>query len=130
MIKTISKSLTLLAAALVVAFTLHYLVVADFASDVINSLLLTYLFNFGFTILVIYAFIILIRKKSKQIGYTFLFGSLIKFLLFFVLIAPYLKMTGSVKSFAFAAFFIPYAICLIAEVWITVRILNDSEQKQ
>ena len=130
MTKTISKSIILLTALLVVAFTLHYLIVAESDSNAINKLLLTYLFNYLFTLLLIYGFIILIRKKSKQIGYAFLFGSMIKFLLFFALISPFLKMNGSVKSFAFAAFFIPYAICLIAEVWITVRILNDFEQKQ
>ena len=130
MIKTISKSIALLTALMIVAFTLHYLFVAEIEKSALQKLLLTYLFNYLFTLALVYVFNILIRRQSKQIGYAFLFGSMIKFILFFAFISPFLKMNGSVKSFAFAAFFIPYAICLIAEVWITARILNDSEQKQ
>jgi len=123
--KIISKYILILFAVIIVAFGCHYLVLTAIGDNAGDSLFLTYGFNFGVTLLILVGFNIILRKKSNQIGSVFLISSLIKFLLFFSVITPFLKTTGSVKSSAFAAFFIPYAICLVVEVLVTIKLLKQ-----
>lgn len=123
--KIISKYILILFAVILVAFSGHFAVLNAMGQNAGNSLFLTYGFNLGVTVLILFGFSLILKKKSKQIGSVFLISSLIKFLLFFSVITPFLKTTGSVKSYAFAAFFIPYAICLIVEVLVTIKLLKQ-----
>ena len=127
--KLINKSVLLLTAILVAVFSAHTLVVTSMYSESLSKLILTYGFNYTFTLIVLVVFQIFVNKDIKQLGTVFLFSSMIKFLLFFMLIWPFLKIEGAVKSFAFAAFFIPYAICLATEVLVTVRLLRKMDEK-
>ena len=66
-------------------------------------------------------------KKSTQLGYVFLFSSMIKFGLFFIFIKPlFLESTG-VKSPEFFSFFVPYVISVILEIFMIVQSINKEE---
>jgi len=123
--KTVISWLLGLITILLISFAVQIYLVDGKMENAINMLLLTYGFNIIFTGLVLIPFQILLRKGSKQIGSLFLLTSMIKFLLFFVVISP--NLSGGVKSYGFAAFFIPYAICLTFEVLVTVRIMKSLE---
>lgn len=125
--KNVVSTILVLLAILVVLFTGHYLVVKDMNPSAFSLLGLTYGFNFGITLLILVLFDWAFRRKMQQIGFVFLMSTGAKFLLFFLLIYPFLKLNGSVKSFAFAAFFIPYAVCLVAEVLIAIRLMKKME---
>lgn len=114
-----------LIALLSISFCVHLYFVHGKMPFAFDLLMLTYSFNLIFTILVLAVFQRVLRKGSKQIGSLFLITSMLKFLLFFVAISP--NLSGGVKSYAFAAFFIPYAICLTFEVLVTVRIIKSLE---
>jgi hypothetical protein len=54
-------------------------------------------------------------------------GSLLKFLIFFIVFYPGYKADGEMDSLEFAAFFVPYAICLILETFFTSKMLHRLE---
>lgn len=123
--KRILKPILTLIAVLVVLFIGHYFVVMDMQKNAMKLLLLTYSFNLGITLLILVLFGWAFQNKVQQIGSIFLMSTGAKFLLFFSVVYPFLKMNGSVKSFSFAAFFIPYTVCLTAEVILAIRLLNS-----
>lgn len=86
---------------------------------------LSYVVNFGMAALIFLSLLRLRKKLKNQIGFLFMAGSMFKFLLFFlVFYGPY-KEDGSISRSEFAAFFIPYAVCLIAETFFTARMLQE-----
>jgi hypothetical protein len=89
-----------------------------------NELVYSYLFNYLITAVFFLAMIYFKDKRSSQLGFVFLFSSLIKFTLFFIILAPVLRFEGSVKSITFASFFVPYSISLFLEIFYIIRLLN------
>lgn len=123
--KILSKNLVILTAVIIAAFAANFLIVQSWQKDAMGTLLLTYSVNYVLTVLILIGFYFVSKNNAKQLGYTFLLSSFIKFGIFFVAIKPSLNMEGSLKSAAFAAFFIPYAICMIFEVVIAMKMLNQ-----
>ncbi len=75
---------------------------------------------------IIFAALYLIKKKFKnQIGFLFMGGSFLKFLVFFVFFYPVFKQDGDITNLEFASFFVPYAVCLLLETLGVIRILKD-----
>jgi len=123
--KTILQFIARLTIVISVSFCCHaflqdYLGIGSFE----NHILLTYIFNYILTIIFFGLMIYMKEKKSNQLGFIFLFSSVTKFLLFFLLIAPVIEFTRGLNSPDFAAFFVPYAISLIIEVFYFIRLLN------
>ncbi len=130
MTKIISRAILYITLVLTILFIAHYFVAIGFNDYALQTLSLTYGFNFGITVVLLVAFRRIIKKNQKQVGSAFLLTSMIKFVLFFIVIYPFVKVSGGLKSFAFGAFFIPYAACVIAEVLVTIRLLNDLDTKK
>lgn len=88
-----------------------------------------YVFNATFAIL----FFAITEWKKKQLGtylgYAFLFSSILKFMLFLTLLYPHYKIDNKLKSADFAAFFIPYAICLFYETFAMVKRLKTTDSQ-
>lgn len=122
--KSVSSPILVLISILVVLFVGHFFIVKGMQDNALGLLSLTYGFNLGITLLILLLFGWAFKNNVQQIGSVFLMSSGAKVLLFFSIIYPFLKMNGSVKSFSFAAFFIPYAVCLAAEVIIAVRLMK------
>ena len=83
-----------------------------------------YLFNF-LTASLILVFLLKRAKKNKSnLGFFFMGGSFLKFLVFFLLFYPQYKADGEMQTIEFASFFIPYAICLSVKSFVLIRTLN------
>ena len=123
--KILSKNLIMLTAVIVAAFVINFFIVKSWQENAFETLLLTYGVNFILTVLILLGFYFVSKNNAKQLGYTFLLSSFVKFGIFFVFIKPALNMEGTLKSAAFAAFFIPYAICMVFEVVIAMKMLNQ-----
>ncbi|MEH6679616.1 MAG: hypothetical protein V7724_03670 [Sediminicola sp.] len=67
------------------------------------------------------------NRLRTQIGFLFLGGSMLKFLLFFVAFNPTYKKNGSMEPLEFAAFFVPYLFSLVLETIFTARMLNKMD---
>lgn len=103
------------------AFVQHKLQIGSFE----KLLPVNYVFNFLITA-IFYG--IMLRAKSKgqsHLGMIFLYSSMIKFLLFFILIYPNFGDFNGVKSAEFASFFVPYALSLSIEIYFLTRMLNS-----
>jgi hypothetical protein len=69
--------------------------------------------------------IIYLTEKNPEItGFTFMGGSLAKFAVFFVVFYPLLSPEEDLRKGQFMAFFIPYSIGMVIEVWYLIRFLN------
>lgn len=89
-----------------------------------NQIILSYVINF---LLASGIFIFLYQFKTKlknHIGFLFMGGSLLKFMVFFALFYPSYSSDGDMDKLEFAAFFIPYSICLFLETFYMARMLN------
>ncbi len=86
-----------------------------------NGLTKSYIFNWLFTISIFFVLIILRKKYMNSFGFLFLGGSLLKFILFFVLFYPSYNSDGDISKLEFSEFFIPYGVCLFLEVFILVK---------
>ena len=85
-----------------------------------------YVFN---TVLAVLIYVVILRLKdrhSEKIGFVFLIGSGLKFLLFFLLLYPAFNADGELSSMEFASFFIPYTLNTVVENVVLVRQLRRS----
>ncbi len=120
----VSSYLITLIVALLISLWLHLLwqdyIGLERGSDM---LYLSYSVNFLLAT-GIFVLLFLLRKKYKhQIGFIYMGGSLLKFLVFFLLFYPGYREDAMVTRSEFGAFFVPYLLCLLFETVFTAKIL-------
>ncbi len=113
-------SLMLLVSFFLHAYLQHISGVGFFEKQIIT----TYLFNYVLTLATFLGLLYFKERRAGQLGFIFLFSSLLKFTLFFVFINPGFKGGVGVKSPEFTSFFVPYALGLFMEIFQIVRFLN------
>jgi len=91
-----------------------------------NKIVLAYIFNAALAILIYIALYYLRKEQESNLGFIFMTGSFFKFGIFFLVFYPGYKLDGEIQRVEFATFFIPYAICLIIEVYFLVKLLNNN----
>lgn len=113
---------------LTVAFGIHLLVLYYLEQPLFeNKIMMAYLINIVLAIL-IYAFLFIMKEKYKeQLGFLFIGGSALKFVVFFMLFYGSYKTDGIITKLEFAAFFAPYLLCLIIETSSLAKWLNKLE---
>lgn len=89
-----------------------------------DMLLLSYVLNFILALVIFLTLFALRIKLKNQIGFLYMGGSMLKFLIFFLVFYPGYRADGIVSTSEFAAFFIPYLLCLILETVYTAKMLN------
>ncbi len=126
--KEVSKFVLILLLSLSIAFLIH-LTLLHFNELPLfeHKIIAAYVVNF---ILALVIYLILFYSKEKysaQLGFIYMGGSFIKFIVFFLVFYPYYKSDGKMEMLEFAAFFTPYAICLIIETLGVIKILNKEK---
>ena len=111
---------------IIATFAIHLLVLKFLELPLLeNKIVLSYILNATLAI-AIFGLLFKYRKKVKDnIGFLFLAGSFLKFIAFFILIYPSYKADGDTSKLEFAAFFVPYLICLFIETSSLVKWLNE-----
>lgn len=101
-----------------VAYFIHdYIVVFDHLS-------LLYALNLSIACFV-YWLVFLLRVKQKEyLGFYFLVGTLIKFIVFFTIVLPIFKDNDVDSKTEFLSFFIPYLLSLFIETKSLISLLN------
>ena len=95
-----------------------------------DNLITLYLSN-GFIAVLVVGSAFLFRKKHKDyIAFYFFGGTIIKLLLFFVLIFPLYKLDNDISRTEFLSFFVPYLLTLLIETISLVRLLNMVNDKK
>ncbi len=110
---------------LAIAFGFHLLVLNYIEAPLFdNKIVLAYVFNTLMAI-VIFGVLYIYREKYKdKLGFLFIFGSFFKFALFFLLFYKSYKADDVISRYEFAAFFIPYLLCLSFETNSLAKLLN------
>jgi hypothetical protein len=89
-----------------------------------NMILPAYAVNYILAV-AIYGILYLLQDRfTAQLGFLYMGGSLIKFLVFFLVFYPSYKLDGNMSTLEFAAFFIPYSISLILETTGIIKFLK------
>lgn len=125
MIFSISKYLVRFFILLLVVFGVHLLVKNQTEQDLFeHKLVLAYIINYVIAALVM-VFLFVVRNKYKDnLGFLFLIGSGLKFIVFFVLFLPSYKADGVLTKAEFFTFFIPYVSSLLLETFTLSKLLQ------
>lgn len=126
--KQVSRFILFLLLSLSIVFIIH-LALLHFNNLPLfeHKIIAAYTVNF---LLAIIIYLILFFAKEKyptQLGFMFMGGSFMKFIVFFLVFYPYYKSDGKMEMLEFAAFFIPYVICLVIETLGVIKILQEKE---
>ena len=117
-------SLTLIF-VLSIVFGIHIFVLYKLGSPLFdNRIIAAYLVNCSLALVIYLTLFLLKNKMSEQIGFLYMGGSFVKFLIFFIFFYPYYKIDGGLDSLEFAAFFVPYLISLILETLGVIEFLK------
>ena len=123
--KNLERFVLILFSILAVAFIIHISIFSFLNYDLFATRIITsYVGNFVLTV-VIFAYIYKNRiKKTERLGFFFLGGSMIKFMLFFIFLNPFFMQDGLVSRLEFLSFFIPYSVALTVETQQLIKELN------
>lgn len=118
--------LTKLFFTLIIVFSIHLSVLYFLKKPLFgNMIVLSYIINFILAAIVLIVIERTMRKKTEQAGFIFMAGSGLKFLVFFIVFYPSYRADGTMQTIEFTTFFIPYALCLIADVLYLSKQLNN-----
>lgn len=90
-----------------------------------NRIILSYSVNYLLALGLLYFVQSNFNKQASNTAFIFLLGSAIKFGVFFILFYPHYNADSQMQTTEFAAFFVPYAICLTLEVLFLSKELNN-----
>jgi hypothetical protein len=106
-------------------FGIHILVLGLLQLPLFDHLIVwAYVANVSLALLIFLLLYFFRHRLRSQIGFLFLAGSMLKFLLFFLVFNPVYKENGTMESLEFAAFFVPYLFSLVLETYFTARMLH------
>ena len=126
--KTTFKFLTVLLLVIVIVFAAHLFILKNIELPIFaDRILLSYLLNYVLAASILIFIQSKFNKKSSHTGFIFLAGSGLKFLVFFLVFYPFYKEDETMSTSEFAAFFVPYATCLILEVAFLSKQLNNQD---
>jgi hypothetical protein len=126
--KTTFKFLTVLLLVIMAVFTAHLFILQNMELPIFaDRILLSYIVNYTLAAAILIFIQSKFNKKSSQTGFIFLAGSGLKFLVFFLVFYPFYREDATMSTSEFAAFFVPYATCLILEVAFLSKQLNNQE---
>ena len=94
-----------------------------------ENLKILYLFNALIAVLVVVSAFLFRKKHKDYIAFYFFGGTIVKSLLFFILILPLFKQDNNVSRIEFLSFFVPYLLTLLVETLSLVRLLNIANDK-
>jgi hypothetical protein len=125
----VSKAILLLIVLLIPAMALHRLVLGAVNKALaLQDYLYAYGLNFLMALIIIVALLNLPERYKNSLGFFFLFGSLFKFIVYFIFFLPYYKLDGELSKVEFLAFFVPYVLCLVIETTVLIAKLKAEDK--
>ena len=123
--KALVGFILILFSILLAVFIIHIIILQFLNHDFFaNRIIISYIGNFALTV-AIFTFIFKNKEnKTESLGFFFLAGTMVKFLLFFIFINPFFIQDGLVSRMEFLSFFVPYAVALFVETQQLIKVLN------
>ena len=114
--------------SLVITLLAHVMLLYFSGNGILEGqILLAYLFNFSLAVVIFTAIYSFRKKLKQQLGFLFLAGSGLKFLLFFLIFYPLYTADGNISKLEFLAFFTPYVVSVIVEITALSKLFNKLE---
>ena len=126
-VETIVKFGAFVLVTLALSFYVHSEVLTNFIKANSPGLTKAYLFNGVFTFAVFSSLIYLKKKHNNILGFLFIGGSFLKFILFFVSFYPDYTEDGVITRIEFSEFFVPYFVALFLEVFMLIKVLMSED---
>jgi len=122
----LKRFIMLLTVSIAVIFVLHLLYLNYNNLPLFDhKIVLAYILNYVLAI-AIYTLLYFFKVKLKnQLGFLFMAGSFLKFIVFFLFFYASYKADGNISRLEFFSFFLPYVICLIIETTSLVNLLKN-----
>jgi len=118
--------LAVITLGLFISFAIHLGILKAFDKKLFGGkITLAYTLNYVVAISTYLAFYFGKEKHKESLGYFFLGGSSLKFILFFTVFSASYNADGIISSIEFAAFFVPYSVCLVLETLLLIVLLNN-----
>ncbi len=112
---------------LIGTFSIHLLVLNYLKKPLFeNRIILAYVLNFILAGTIYHSLFLLRKKYLDILGFVFMGGSLIKFLVFFLFFFPVYRENGDINMLEATSFLAPYLLCLIIETLYLSKLLNKS----
>ena len=123
--RIVSNFLIRLLVVTVMVFTIHVFVLNSFEPPLLNNkLVLSYSINTVSAILIFLLLFVLRHRFKNQLGFIFLFGSVLKFVLFILILYKPFYADGILSKIEFFTFFIPYFFTHVIEIFSLSKWLN------
>jgi hypothetical protein len=117
-----------LAVALSIIFGIHIAILFFLKIYIFGNLMIPSYFVNYFLAAAIYILLIKLKKKySHLLGFVFMIGSFLKFLVFFIFFYPIFKLDGTITTVETTSFLVPYFSCLIVETYYLIKLLNRED---
>ena len=109
-----------------VFFAIHLIILAKINQPLFNNFIIeAYIVN-GLLALIIYSTLYFLKKKYlDMLGFIFMFGSFLKFGVYFIFFYPVFKEDGVIIRQEATSFLVPYVASLIVETYYLVKLLNE-----
>lgn len=92
-------------------------------------LLLGYLINFAMALGIYSVLLYFSEKQNKHLGFLFMFGSTLKFVIYFLIFDPIFMLDGKLTKVEFFIFFVPYFSCLLIETFALIKLMREIDQQ-
>ena len=126
--RIVSNFLIRLLVVTVMVFAMHVFVLTSFETPLLNNkLVLSYSINTVSAILIFLVLFVLRHRFKNQLGFIFLFGSVLKFVLFILILYKPFYADGILSRKEFFTFFIPYFFTHVIEIFSLSKWLNKIE---
>jgi len=113
-----------------IGFGVHFFVNSKLGLDKYSTdLVMSYIINGILTALIFTGLIFLKKKYNDQLGFLYLVGSFIKFIVFFIVFYPHFNEDLVITKIEFSVFFVPYLIGLILETIELSIVLNTIDER-
>ena len=115
-----------LTVVLMLVFTLHFFILKYLGLPLFNDMLVpSYIVNLLLATGIFLGLFYFRKKLKNALGFLFMGGSLMKFVVFFIIFYPVYRADGEIQRTEFAAFFIPYLTALVLETFFASKMLNQ-----
>ncbi len=123
--KDLGRFILVIFSILLAVFITHISVLYFLNHDLFaNRIIAVYIGNFLLTVAIFSYIYINKEKKTDSLGFLFLGGSMVKFILFFIFLNPFYMQDGLVSRLEFLSFFVPYSVALSVETQQLIKELN------
>lgn len=127
MIKKLSKIAFYLLVLLLTSFSVHALSQEKlFGNLYANHLILSYSIQMVLAIATYSLLLILHKKHKDKLGFIYIAGSILKFIIAYVILRPIFNSDNQISRPEFLSLFIPYLLALAFNTWAMQNLLKEN----